>query len=50
VPAHFNIQSAATTFALILPDGSLFVAASGTNLLDLICSSGDPPGNVPLRI
>jgi hypothetical protein len=50
VPAHFSIQSGATTLALILPDGSLFVTASGTNLLDLICSSGDPPGNFPLRI
>src|SRR5438477_9309948 len=45
VPAHFNIQSAATTLALILPDGSLTVSVSDTNLRDLICSSEDPPGN-----
>ena len=50
VPAHFSIQSAATTLALILPDSSLFVTASGTNLRNLICSSEDPPGNLPLRI
>jgi hypothetical protein len=50
VPAHFSIQSGATTLAVILPDGSLFVAASVINLRDLICSSGDPPGDFPLRI
>src|SRR5438552_9016920 len=50
VPAHFNIQSAATALALILSDGSLFVTVSGPTLRDLICSSEDPPGNLPLRI
>src|SRR2546427_12914185 len=50
VPAHFNIQSAATTFALILPDGSLTVSVSDTNLRDVTYTSGDPPGNLPLRI
>jgi len=50
VPAHFNIQSAATALALILPDGSLVVTVSGTNLKDVTCTSGDPPGNLPLRI
>ena len=50
VPAHFNIQSAATALALILPDGSLFVSISDTNLRDVTYTSGDPPGNLPLRI
>jgi len=50
VPAHFSIQSAATTLVVILPDGSLFVTVSGPTLRDLICSSEDPPGNLPLRI
>ena len=50
VPAHFSIQSAATTLVVILPDGSLFVTVSGPTLRDLMCSSEDPPGNLPLRI
>jgi len=50
VPAHFNIQSAAASLAVIRPDGSLFVAASGSNLRDVTYTSGDPPGNLPLRI
>ena len=50
VPAHFTIQSAATALALILPDGSLFVSISDTNLRDVTYTSGDPPGNLPLRI
>ena len=50
VPAHFSIQSAATTLVVILPDGRLVVTVSGTNLKDVTCTSGDPPGNLPLRI
>src|SRR5438552_6638530 len=47
VPAHLSIQAAATTLALILPDSSLFVTASGTILQNLICSSDDPPVKLP---
>jgi len=35
---------------VILPDGRLVVTVSGTNLKDVTCTSGDPPGNLPLRI
>src|SRR6266702_6566469 len=42
VPAHFSIQSAATTLVVILPDGRLVVTVSGTNLKNVTCTSGDP--------